>query len=194
MSRWLPPCSHRRMRTGLFLILLGAACVSNAAPGGGRSGDHCGAVPRSFDKDVQRATRARDASYAAALANKKLAPYAGKLVVHTHDENEPTGALKPNQIEIGHGELYAPPTIELVADPSGKVYRVQRRPMGNHKTYVQCGCGPVGGGAMPEMVSYVGDLPSGVTYAGFVEIAYEDTIPVTYFDNQQGGRPCPMPP
>lgn len=193
--------------TLLVAVLLGAQ-ISHAgpktAPRSGLAGD-CTGLPASFDKDVARATKARDTSFAKALAAKKLVRFTGQMTMRPDGDEDgpvrprrpPPKAAKPGaqEIDIGYGEPYSAPTVELVTDGRGTVYRVHRVPKGKRAMYSQCGCGPVTGGGMAvRPVRYMMTLPADVTYGGDVEIEYTDTVPIATWTNMEGGRPCPMPP
>lgn len=194
--------------TLLMAVLLGGRICHagpKAGPRSGLAGD-CTGLPKSFDKDVARATKARDASFAKALAARKLVRFTGKTSMRSDVDDEegvrphrtlPKAAAKPGtqEIEIGYGEPYTAPIVELVTDGRGTVYRVHRVPKGNRAMYSQCGCGPITGGGMAvRPVRYVMVLPADVTYGGDVEIEYTDTVPIATWTNMEGGRPCPMPP
>lgn len=190
--------------TLLMAVLLGGRICHagpKAGPRSGLAGD-CTGLPKSFDKDVARATKARDASFAKALAAKKLVRFTGKTSMRPDgDEDGPVRPRRPppkpgaQEIDIGYGEPYSAPTVELVTDGRGTVYRVHRVPKGNRAMYSQCGCGPITGGGMAvRPVRYMMTLPADVTYGGDVEIEYTDTVPIATWTNMEGGRPCPMPP
>lgn len=165
------------------------------------SGGSCEALPASFAKEVAAAEKARDASFAKALAAKKLTPWTGMVAIHEGGDEEaprhqrPAASSGRQMIAIGSGEPGSSPTVELVSDRKGTVYLVGRQPSGDRKIYQQCGCAPIThGGARIRIVRYYAELPADVTYGGPVDIAYTDKVPIASWTNQQGGRPCPAPP
>jgi hypothetical protein len=159
----------------------------------------CGPLPADLPARTTAAEKARDASYAKALADKKLTAWTGAVRIYSTGDGYAAPPAKPRSpdvqvIDVGTG-TYTAPTVELVVDRKGTVYRVRRSPRGDHPQYTRCGCGPIThGGAAPRISHYAMELPKSVTYGGDLEIVYTDKTPIVRWTNMRGGRPCPMPP
>ncbi|HEU4613478.1 MAG TPA: hypothetical protein VFS15_15410 [Kofleriaceae bacterium] len=177
-----------------WLVLVVVAGSARAA-----AAQACGPLPANLPKQIAAAEKARDASYAKALADKKLAAWTGTPRIHASGNRYTGPVLTPPSpdvqvIDVGIG-AYTAPTVELVVDAKGTVYRVVRSPRGDHPQYTRCGCGPIThGGAAPPMAHYVMELPKSVKYGGNVEIIYTDKVPLVRWTNMTGGHPCPLPP
>jgi len=159
----------------------------------------CGPLPADLPAKTAAAEKARDASYAKALTDKKLSAWTGPVKIYSNGDGYAAPPAKPSSpdvqvIDVG-SSAYTAPTVELVVDRKGTVYRVRRSPRGDHPQYTQCGCGPIThGGAAPRIGHYVMELPKSVSYGGWLEVVYTDKTPVVRWTNMRGGRPCPMPP
>ena len=71
----------------------------------------------------------------------------------------------------GYGELH----YEFVEDAQRVIHPLTRKEnLVGTETHTLCGCGPMGGGAVPPMVAVVYQLPPGTTYdAKPIELAYD---------------------
>jgi hypothetical protein len=152
----------------------------------------CGPLPADLPAKTAAAEKARDASYEKALAAKKLGPWTGSTRIYADRGMPPRTDVQ--LIDLG-SHAYEAPTVELVSDRKGTVYRVVRSPTGDRPQYTQCGCGPIThGGAAPPINHYVLELAQTVKYGGKVVITYTDKTPIVTWTNWRGGRPCPLPP
>jgi hypothetical protein len=158
----------------------------------------CGPLPADLPAKTAAAEKARDASYEKALAAKKLGPWTGSSRIYSDRGQYDTAATPPRPdvqlIDLG-SHAYTAPTVELVSDRKGVVYRVVRSPTGSQPRYTQCGCGPIThGGAAPPINHYVLELPNTVKYGGDAVITYTDKTPILTWTNMRNGQPCPLPP
>jgi hypothetical protein len=70
---------------------------------------------------------------------------------------------------------YGGANAEFVQDAQGVIHPlVRKESQVGIETHTLCGCGPMGGGAVPPMVAIVYMLPDGATYDGTpIELAYD---------------------
>ena len=204
-----PDAAARAVKPPPRRVPAGRACVKAGDPRIGRA---------------QTAAAAwSQASFARALAHRGLAVARVPVVSKTlHQGYGPrTGGDVPGtvvQATIGGvrgrylaGDAYwtgsggSPDPWELVADGHGKIYRLARRPRAAHTTRaVVCGCEQrqcrTYGSGCPscgETVEYLyGPLPAGTTYAGDVEVAYDEAVVTVRHARGECKvqRRCPGPP
>jgi hypothetical protein len=72
-------------------------------------------------------------------------------------------------------QTYQAPRDEFVQDAQGVIHPLVRKEhLIGGETHTLCGCGPMGGGAVPPMMAIIYVLPAGTTYdATPIEVSYD---------------------
>lgn len=91
---------------------------------------------------------------------------------------------------------YGPSPFEFVTDDHDAIHRVVRNEnVIGREAHLMCGCGPMGGGAVPPTFAIVYILPPGTHYdAAAITVHYDAKHVDLSYDWMVGGQRCQPPP
>ncbi|HTJ41691.1 MAG TPA: hypothetical protein VL463_06325 [Kofleriaceae bacterium] len=108
-----------------------------------------------------------------------------------------TGSAAPTAVFFRSGTMWQYGGDEFVKDQQGEIHALVRKEnVIGSETHTMCGCGPMGGGAVPPPASVVYVLPDGATYGAPIELSYDAKRVFLSYSNVVDGKlvVCNPPP